>query len=173
MGRWASRTSPAVINGAGGSSWGLAMRPPRDADGWQVIPIDPPGQARIDGRSHGFCVMDDVGSEYTRTGNTIEVPAIPNRYWPAARARGTAPYFTLARRRRTHAAVSHPQILPVDRGDPAAAAGAGAPRRKAVRRMPDEFGEPLRTFEFFAARGETIGFAVAAETKIRRSRCRC
>ncbi len=76
-----------VINGLGGSVWGFGDASPRDADGWQVIPIAPGVvQARLDGRSHGFSVMDDVGSEYTRTGNTIEYRPFPIATWPVAKA---------------------------------------------------------------------------------------
>jgi len=87
----------SVINGAAGSIWGFGDTTPRDADGWQVIPIEPAVvQARLDGQSHGFSVMDDVGSEYTRTGNTIDYRHFPNRYVTSREGpRKTAPYFTL------------------------------------------------------------------------------
>jgi hypothetical protein len=86
-----------VINGCGGSTWAMGDASPRDADGWQVVPILPGVvQARLDGRSQGFSVMDDVGSEYTRTGNTIDYRQFPNRYVSSREGkRGNAPYFTL------------------------------------------------------------------------------
>lgn len=60
----------AVTLGLGGSTWGFGDPTPPDANRWQVIPIDPAVvQARIDGRSYGFFVMDDVGSEYQRDGD--------------------------------------------------------------------------------------------------------
>ena len=62
----------SVINGSGGSIWGFGDATSRDADGWQAIHVNPAVvQARIDGHSFGFAVMDDVGSEYSRDGNTF------------------------------------------------------------------------------------------------------
>ena len=71
----------AVINGSGGSLWGFADPTPRDANGWQIIPVDPAVvQARIEGRSFGFAVMDDVGSEYLREGSKFTYRPFLNRY---------------------------------------------------------------------------------------------
>lgn len=86
-----------VIHASGGSRWDFGDASTRDADGWQVIPVAPDlVQARLDGRSHGFCVMDDVGNEYTRDGNTIHYRSFPNRYVSSREGpRRSAPYFTL------------------------------------------------------------------------------
>jgi hypothetical protein len=55
----------AVTLGLGGSIWGFGDPSPPDENRWQTIPIAPAVvQARLDGRSYGFLVMDDVGSEY-------------------------------------------------------------------------------------------------------------
>ncbi len=158
----------SVIHGAGGSMWGFGDSTTRDADGWQVIPIDPAvAQARIDGRSHGFSVMDDVGSEYTRTGNTIEYRQFPNRYVASREGkRGTAPYFTLwledGSAPAPVVARSSPKLQVVPAKLPTLAASARSGAKLAVE-CRDEFGETLSTLEFFAARSETIGFAVAAK----------
>ncbi len=97
----------SVVLGNGGSQWGFAdairKESPVDATGqsasrdWFEIPIDPAiVQARIDGRSHGFFVMDDVGSEYSRSGNTIDYRLFPNRYFSSRESNKTfAPYFTI------------------------------------------------------------------------------
>lgn len=166
--RWADDAPDitSVVLGNGGSIWGFGDATPRDGAGWQVIPIAPDVvQARLDGRSHGFCVMDDVGSEYTRHGNTIDYRSFPNRYLASREGpRPTAPYFTLwledgaaatppaaASKRARVAPVALPAIPP--RPPPQAAPPAGC---------RDEFGEPLAALEFFAARNETIGFSVKA-----------
>lgn len=159
----------SVINGAGGSIWGFGDSTPPDADRWQVIPIEPAVvQARLDGRSYGFSVMDDVGSEYTRTGNTIDYRHFPNRYVASREGRrNTAPYFTLwledgpaAQQSKTRVAAK-PAIAPAKLPplQPAPSAGTKPPVE-----CRDEFGEPLAALEFFAARGETIGFSIATKT---------
>lgn len=163
--RWRDADITGSILGNGGSVWGFGDPTPRDADGWQVIPIAPEVvQARIDGTSFGFCVMDDVGSEYTRHGNTIEYRHFPNRYVSSRDdKRRTAPYFTLwledgGTRSRASAftpgrASARPSELP-------------PPPSRFTSPSPitgrDEFGEPLASLEFFAARGEAIAFSLDA-----------
>ena len=72
----------AVILGNGGSIWRFADASDPDADGWQSIPVDPAViQARIDGRSHGFVVIDDVGNEWTRQGDAFHWRPFPNRFF--------------------------------------------------------------------------------------------
>ena len=72
----------AVILGNGGSIWRFADASDPDADGWQSIPVDPAViQARLDGRSHGFVVMDDVGNEWTRQGDAFHWRPFPNRFF--------------------------------------------------------------------------------------------
>jgi hypothetical protein len=166
--RWAEGESDitGVILGTGGSRWGFGDPSSRDPAGWQVIPIEPAVvQARLDGISHGFCVMDDVGSEYTRDGNTLHYRSFPNRYVASREGpRHTAPYFTLW---------CEEDGAPVSPQPPAALASTTRAERRAV--LPpivtpatapapgvswrDEFGEPLASLEFFAARNEAIGFS--------------
>jgi hypothetical protein len=53
-------------------------------------------QARLDGRSHGFYVIDDIGSEYTRDGNAVKFTNFVNRYVSSREdKRIHKPYFTL------------------------------------------------------------------------------
>ena len=166
--RWRDADVTGSTLGAGGSVWGFADATPPDAGGWQVIPVAPAvAQARIDGRSHGFCVMDDVGSEYSREGNTIAYRQFPNRYLASRDGpRKTAPFFTLwLEDGPAPSATAH---------DPQEAKAVIAPARlpdaSALRRMPhrppfatrDEFGEPIDSLEFYAARNETIAFSLDA-----------
>lgn len=153
-----------VINGNGGSIWGFGDTSPRDANGWQVIPIEPAVvQARLDDRSHGFCVMDDVGSEYTRSGNTIYYRQFPNRYVSSRdNNRKTAPYFTLW---LEDGAAPKPAEPLARKSQPAAAKLPEVPRAQTTPPpIPcrDEFGEPLASLEFFAARNEAIAFSTEA-----------
>lgn len=157
-----------VIHGAGGSVWGFGDASPRDPDGWQVIPIEPGVvQARLDGRSQGFSVMDDVGSEYTRTGNTIDYRIFLNRYVASREGRrGTAPYFTLWLEDGVAPVAPATGVAPQPTLVPAklpSLPSAVAPSGTLAIPCRDQFGEPLDALEFFAARGETIGFAIAAE----------
>ena len=71
-----------VILGNGGSIWKFADASDPDADGWQSIPVDPTLiQARLDGRSHGFAIIDDVGNEWTRDGDAFHWRLFPNRFF--------------------------------------------------------------------------------------------
>lgn len=162
----------AVVLGGGGTRWGFADATPPDAQGWQVIAIDPAVvQDRIDGRSFGFFVMDDVGSEYTRTGNQFEYRPLLNRYVHSREGpRKTAPYFTLE---FTDAPVAPAPPSNVSSPSPSkpvksallpqipAAPTADAPP-VACR---SAFGEPLNHLAFFAARNEAIGFLIESDPK--------
>jgi len=161
--RWRDVDVTGSINGAGGSVWGFGDPSRRDADGWQVVPIEPAVvQARIDGRAHGFCVMDDVGSEYSRDGDTFTYKPFPNRFFSSRDdKRRTAPYFTLwledgppAKPPATRAAAAAPTA-------PATLPPAASPPRPAPPVAGrDELGEPLESLAFFAAKGEAIGFSI-------------
>ncbi len=159
-----------VILGNGGSIWGFGDATPHDGAKWQVIPIAPDvAQARIDGRSQGFCVMDDVGSEYTRQGNTINYRSFPNRYLASREGpRQTAPYFTLwieegAAATLPAALSKNARVVPAALPDVPLPSPTHSPPPADCR---DEFGEPLRLLEFFAARNETLGFSVKADSAI-------
>lgn len=164
--RWRDVDITGSINGAGGSLWGFGDPSPRDAEGWQVIPIEPAvAQARIDGMSHGFCVMDDVGNEYARDGDSFIYKPFPNRFFSSRDDKQqSVPYFTLwleeaGTQAKTTAAVTTPPAQTA----PARLPPTASPPRSA---MPvaghDEFGVPLESLEFFAARGEAIGFSIEA-----------
>ncbi len=172
--RW-GRDEPdltAVINAEGGSVWGFGEVTAPDENGWQVIPVAPEVvQARIDGRSYGFAVMDDVGSEYVRDGNAFTYSPNVNRYVSSREERKESrPYFTL--------------WLEEGAGSPAVTAPPAAERpadttTKAVELPPlveeeksadaalpvacrDEYGEPLSALRLHAAKGEAVGFILAA-----------
>lgn len=151
-----------VMCGAGGSVWSFADASPRDADGWQVIPVDPAVvQARMDGRGFGFAVIDDVGSEYTRDGNQFTYRPFVNRYVSSKDdKRSTKPYFMLWLDDGAPAgAVPATAAAPVT---PAKLPGLPAPTKlKALDlRALDLFGEPLASLDFTAAKGEAISFSV-------------
>jgi len=166
--RWADDAPDitAVVLGRGGSVWGFGDASPRDAAGWQIVPISPEvAQARLDGRSEGFFVMDDVGSEYSRDGNTINYRLFPNRFFASRDGpRATAPYFTLwVENGPVEAAPSTSEQRAPD------ASGHLPPRVRVEEPsapLPfgchDQFGESLASLEFFAARNETIGLIVPA-----------
>jgi len=154
----------SVVCSEGGSVWGFGDASPPDSAGWQVIPISPEvAQARIEGRSYGFYVIDDVGNEYTREGNAFKYTSFVNRYVSSREdRRDFRPYFTLwledgaveprkaVAEVKTVVAANLPEVPKVDAVKPT------LPCR-------DVFGRELTSTHFFAAKGETIGFSVAAK----------
>ncbi len=87
----------AVINGLGNAIWRFADASPPGPDGYQTVAVDPVVvAARVAGISHGFVVFDDVGHEYTRTGDRFQHRQFPNRFSASRHAgRGKAPFFTV------------------------------------------------------------------------------
>lgn len=167
--RWRDVDVTGAIHGAGGSVWGFGDSTPRDTDGWQVIPVSPEVvQARLDGLSHGFSVMDDVGSEYTRHGDTIEYRQFPNRYVASREGpHKTAPYFTLWLDDGPVKQTSPTSTLP--KSTVAAKLPLLSAPPHGTSQIPpfparDELGEPLTSLDFSAARNETIGFYLEAPT---------
>ncbi|WP_395740201.1 hypothetical protein [Prosthecobacter sp.] len=164
--RW-GRNEPdltAVINGEGGSVWGFGDVTAPDAAGWQVIPVAPNVvQARIDGRSHGFAVMDDVGSEYQREGNSLTLSPNVNRYVSSREDRkDSRPYFTLLLEEGTQQSEKAAQpvaavpVVPVKL--PPLLKEENAADSELPVRCRDAYGEPLKALRFEAAKGETVGF---------------
>jgi hypothetical protein len=165
--RWRDVDLTGSITGLGGTIWGFGDPSPRDADGWQIVPVEPAVvQARIDGASHGFCVIDDVGSEYSRDGDAFTYHPFPNRFFSSRDdKKRTAPFFTLwladapaaKPAPATPAAVASPPAQ-------AAVTAATLPPEPSPKPAPppiplrDLLGEPLESLELFAARGEAIGF---------------
>ena len=87
----------SVMLGQGGTAWRMADASKPDADGWQVIPVDPAiVAARVAGTSHGFILFDDTGTEWTRDGEKYTERMFPNRF-VHSRESGvkTAPYFMI------------------------------------------------------------------------------
>jgi hypothetical protein len=152
----------AVTLGLAGTTWGFGDPTPPDANRWQAIPISPAVvQARIDGRSFGFLVMDDVGSEYTRDGDRFTYFLFPNRYVASKDSnRKTAPYFLLWLAEGPAAAATPPRpdpTLPVAKALPLPAAPstpatAGADGLRAT----DALGLPLPGLRLYAAKGEAV-----------------
>lgn len=71
----------AVMLGQGGTIWHSADASPRDAEGWQIVPIDPRViAARVAGISYGLLLFDDTGSEWTRRGERFDLHVFPNRF---------------------------------------------------------------------------------------------
>lgn len=51
------------------------------ADGWQSIEVSPAVvEARIEGKSFGFVVFDDTGTELERNGDNVDLHLLPNRF---------------------------------------------------------------------------------------------
>ena len=84
-----------VIAGEAGARWGFGDASLPDANGWQVIPVDPRViEACANGSSHGVFVQDDVGSEYLRDGEKFTWKLFPNRMVASRDMnKSVAPYF--------------------------------------------------------------------------------
>ena len=104
--RWAKPDLPwngpgsdvtSVVNSEAGTIWGFGDATSPDANGWQVIPVDPKViEACADRRSHGVFVQDDVGSEYERDGEKFKWKLFPNRMVASREMNKTvAPYFVI------------------------------------------------------------------------------
>lgn len=155
----------SVVCGEGGSIWGFGDASPPDKEGWQIIPIAPEvAQARLDGRSHGFYVIDDIGNEYSRDGNGVKFTTFVNRYVSSREdKRVHKPFFTLwIEDGAAEVLKTVNQVNPVA----TAAKLPAVPNTKAIKpALPcrDVFGTELASTHFFAAKGETIGFSVTAK----------
>jgi hypothetical protein len=157
----------SVVCGEGGSTWGFGDASMPDQNGWQIIPIEPAvAQARLDGRSHGFFVIDDVGNEYTRDGNAVRFTNFVNRYVSSREdKREHRPYFSVW---LADGAEDPPSVAP-NAGEVGLAAFPEVPKINRVKpSLPcrDGFGSPLESTHFFAAKGETIGFSVPGKPKV-------
>ena len=149
----------SVTLGLSGSTWGFGDSTPPDANRWQVIPIEPAVvQARVDGRSHGFFVMDDVGSEYQRDGDQFTYASFPNRYVASREGKkGTAPFFTLWLE-------DGPAPAPTTKADPVLPEAKAATLPTLPKQAPgttdleatDALGLPITGLRLFAAKGEAV-----------------
>ena len=149
----------SVTLGLSGTIWGFGDPTPPDENRWQAIPIDPAvAQARIDGRSFGFFVMDDVGSEYQRDGDNFTYTLFPNRYVASKDSnRKSAPYFTLWLEDGPAPSIAFPANPTLKPAKPVALPPvpkvAGDERTlKAV----DALGLPIPGLKLFAAKGEAV-----------------
>jgi len=159
----------SVVCGEGGSVWGFGDTSAPDTEGWQIVPIDPVVvQARLDGRSEGFFVIDDVGSEYTRDGDAFQYTNFVNRYVSSREDRKAfQPYFTLWLETVDGGEAPQPSSVPLTTLSTTLATLPDAPDAlppvKPSLPCRDTFGRELTSTRLFAAKGETIGFSVAAK----------
>lgn len=172
-----------VVLGNGGSRWGFGDASPRDSDNWYRVPVEPTVvQARLVGESHGFFVMDDVGSEYTRNGDLIDYRLLPNRFFTSREGNPRfAPYLTLqvvatdsaenkgdestVKARSTNSQVEHSvemkkASLPPMSDKETLLPLQTEPKLPSAIRLLDSFGSPLTQAALSAARGEAIGIRV-------------
>jgi len=82
--------------GRGHTLWRFADSTKPDGRGWQNCAVEPAVvQARVAGVSHGFAVYDDVGSEWTRTGDKVKCHVYPNRFAHSRESGKFAPYLEI------------------------------------------------------------------------------
>ncbi len=149
----------SVTLGLSGTIWGFGDPTPPDENRWQAIPIDPAvAQARIDGRSFGFFVMDDVGSEYQRDGDKFTYTLFPNRYVASKDSnRKSAPYFTLWLEDGPAPSIAFPADPTLKPAKPVAL--PPVPKVAGDEISPkavDALGLPIPGLKLFAAKGEAV-----------------
>jgi hypothetical protein len=82
-GNWAypGSTLMDVVFGRGNTLWKFAEASKPEPDGWQSIAIDPDVvAARVAQLSQGFCLSDEVGSEWLNKDGVFEYFLFPNRF---------------------------------------------------------------------------------------------
>lgn len=162
----------AVILGAGGSAWRFADASDPDENGWQSIPVDPAViQARIDGHSHGFAVVDDVGSEWTRQGDRFDWRLLPNRFFHSKdQNAAVAPRFEVWVTEGAPVVASpSPSPSPLAPPKPVELPVSDMPQQETAARRPlavgDLFGRPVAVLR--AARGETVWLEIRAGGEVK------
>lgn len=151
----------AVTLGLADTTWGFGDPSPPDKDRWQIIPVSPSVvQARIDGRSFGFLVMDDVGSEYARDGERFTYLPFPNRYVASRQGpRRTAPYFLVWTTEGPPPAAARARpdpTLPVAKASALPKTPTPPPVEPSIPNATDALGLPLPGLRLFAAKGEAV-----------------
>ncbi|RYD38222.1 MAG: DUF4091 domain-containing protein [Verrucomicrobiaceae bacterium] len=181
QGSWAGGPDiTAAILGQSGTRWAFGEASAPDAEGWQVIPVDPAViQDCAAGRSHGVVVMDDVGSEYTRQGDKIDWRLFPNRLVSSREGpKARAPWFEI--RTDNSTAPSPPpavnsgpaapdeirpaqpdaaalvKLLPAEEPSASGTEPQSKPSLPPGWHAEDLFGQPLTTLELDAARNEAV-----------------
>lgn len=106
----------SVMLGQGGTSWRMADASPPDAERWQVIPVDPKiVMARVAGVSQGFLLYDDVGTEWSRSGEKFTPMHMPNRFvYSREQGANGAPYFIVMLGAEDRSPPSAPADIRVD-----------------------------------------------------------
>ena len=83
-----------VAWGKGRTIWRFADATPPDAKGWQAVAVEPDVvAANVAGLSHGFAVMDDVGTEWSQKGGKFADAVYPNRFFASREQRGSEPWL--------------------------------------------------------------------------------
>ena len=86
-----------VVFGRGNTVWDAFAPIGPDRDGGQVIRISPDVvAARVAGISYGFCLYDDVGSEWEETGGRFIYEHFPNRIVYSRESRQHGPWMAVA-----------------------------------------------------------------------------
>lgn len=95
-GEWAYPGS-SVLDAAWGKGhtlWRFADATVPDAGGWQAVAIEPDVvAANAAGLSHGFAVMDDVGSEWSAKGGAFQQTLYPNRFFASREQNNARPWL--------------------------------------------------------------------------------
>ncbi len=84
-----------VLFGPQGAVWGTADASAPDAEGWQLIPVEPRVfAARVAGLVGAFVVFDDTGTEWVRRGESYQRTLFPNRFlYSRDQNSASAPHF--------------------------------------------------------------------------------
>jgi hypothetical protein len=85
-----------VVFGKGHTLWNFVDCTLPDKNGWQACAVDPDViAATAAGLSHGLCLFDEVGSEWSCRKGKFEYRYFPNRYVYSRESRNNAPWLEI------------------------------------------------------------------------------
>ncbi len=85
-----------VVFGKGHTRWKFAEASKPDAYGWQSVAIDSDViAAKVAGLSEGFCIADEVGSEWRFKKGVFRHILFPNRYFYSSESYKKGPWFEI------------------------------------------------------------------------------
>ena len=85
-----------AVFGRGHTLWKFSECSPPNTDGWQTCAVDPRVvAANVGGLSHGLCLFDEVGSEWSCRNGKFSCKVFPNRFVHSRESKNGAPWLEI------------------------------------------------------------------------------